>query len=159
MRACHAQPKSLLNIKNVARQDALNASLYGLDRNQSTHSRHVQSTWFSVDTMIVSHYTDVHRSKPAWLIYSMDCFKRAIGPSIIVISRFLESPQKRCRRNQLIHRRLIKTKIDRPIQKVRCLELGRDGDIRIGFSATGSSGRNGIPLEFHGIYTARLFKT
>ena len=39
----HAQPKSLLNIKNVARQDALNASLYDLDRNQSTLSRHVQN--------------------------------------------------------------------------------------------------------------------
>src|SRR6218665_119606 len=43
MRACHAQPKSLLNIKNVARQDALNASLYELDRNQSSLSRHVEN--------------------------------------------------------------------------------------------------------------------
>src|SRR6218665_144449 len=39
MRACHAQLKSLLNIQNVARQDALNASLYDLSRNQSTLSR------------------------------------------------------------------------------------------------------------------------
>src|SRR6218665_4247 len=35
---------------------------------------------------------------------------------VIVNSRFLERPQKRSRRNQLIRRRLIKTKIDRPIQ-------------------------------------------
>src|SRR6218665_1544901 len=41
--ACHTQPKYLLNIKNVARQDNLNASLYDLDRNQSTLSRHVQN--------------------------------------------------------------------------------------------------------------------
>src|SRR6218665_1915269 len=37
---------------------------------QSFHSRHVQSAWFSVDTMIVSHYTDVHRSKPVHLIHT-----------------------------------------------------------------------------------------
>src|SRR6218665_1650933 len=42
MRACHAQPKSLLNIQNVARQDALYASLYDLSRNQSTLSRQLQ---------------------------------------------------------------------------------------------------------------------
>src|SRR6218665_560722 len=30
---------------------------------------------------------------------------------VIVISRFLERPQKRSRRNQLIHRRLTKTKL------------------------------------------------
>ena len=65
MRAGHAQPKSILNIKNLARQDALNASLYGLDRTQSFHSRHLQSARLSVGTMSVSHYTDVHRSKPA----------------------------------------------------------------------------------------------
>src|SRR6218665_1192706 len=35
---------------------------------------------------------------------------------VIVNSRFLERPQKRSRRNQLIRRRLIKTKIDTPIQ-------------------------------------------
>src|SRR6218665_323460 len=93
MRACHARSKSLLNITNVARQDALNVSLYGLDRTQSIHSRHVQSAWFSVDTMTVSHYTDVHRSKLARLIHTMDCFKKASGPSIIVIYRFLERPK------------------------------------------------------------------
>src|SRR6218665_502191 len=32
------------------------------------------------------------------------------GSIVIVISRFLERPQKRSRRNQLIHRRLTKTK-------------------------------------------------
>jgi len=53
MRAGHAQPKSLLNIKNATRQDVLNASLYGLNRTQSLHSRHVQSARLSVDTMIV----------------------------------------------------------------------------------------------------------
>src|SRR6218665_1207277 len=31
-------------------------------------------------------------------------------PIVIVISRFLERPQKRSRRNQIIHRRLTKTK-------------------------------------------------
>ena len=69
MRACLAQPKSLLNVKNVARQDALIASLYDLDRNQSALSRHVQNTLLSVDrpTMFVSHYTGVHRSKSARL--------------------------------------------------------------------------------------------
>jgi len=51
MRAGRARSNSLLNIKNLTRQDALNASLYGLDRTQSLHSRHVQSAWFSVDTM------------------------------------------------------------------------------------------------------------
>src|SRR6218665_2661514 len=39
-------------------------------------------------TMFVSHYTDVHRSKLARLIYNTDCLKKASGPSIIVISRF-----------------------------------------------------------------------
>ena len=39
----------------------------------------IQSTRLSVDTMIVSHYTDVHRSKPARLIYSTDCFKNVSG--------------------------------------------------------------------------------
>ena len=64
------------------------------------------------------------------LIYSMDCFKKISWPSIIVNSRFLGRPQKICRRNQLVSRRLIKTKIDRPIQTVRwlwCLELRRGG--------------------------------
>ena len=38
---------------------------------------------------------------------------------VIVISRFLERPQKRSRRNQLIHRRLTKTK---------CISLGGGQD-------------------------------
>src|SRR6218665_504439 len=67
------------------------------------------------------------------LIYNMDCFKKVSGPPIIVNSRFIERPQKRCRRNQLIRRRLIKTKIDRPIQKVRCLELRRYKDRILGY--------------------------
>src|SRR6218665_1080455 len=83
---------------------------------KQTRTKYAFERRYSVHTMIVSHYTDVHRSKPACLIYSMDCFKKASGPSIIVIYRFLERPQNRCRRNQLIRRRLIKTKIDRPIQ-------------------------------------------
>jgi len=66
MRACHARTKSLLNIKNVARQDVLNASLYNLDRNQSTLiSRHVHK-YIATYTGTL-HYTDVHRSKPARL--------------------------------------------------------------------------------------------
>ena len=119
IRACHTRPKSLLNIKHVARQDALNASLYDLDRNQPALSRHVQNMLLSVDTMfvhIIQKFTDRRR-----LGYSMDCFQKVSGPSIIVNTRFIERPQKRCRRNQLIHRRLIKTKMYRPIQTVRWL--------------------------------------
>src|SRR6218665_1853 len=128
MRACHARSKSLLNIQNVARQDALNASLYNLDRNQSTLSRHVQNILRHILVQCSFHsiQTSTDRSLLG-LIYSMDCFKKVSGPSIIVNSRFLERPQKRCLRNQLIHKRLIKTKIDRPIQTVRCLELRRGG--------------------------------
>jgi len=67
--------------------------------------------------MFVSHciQTSTDRSLLE-LIYSIDCFKKVSDPSIIVNSRFLERPQKRCRRNQLIRMRLIKTKIDRPIE-------------------------------------------
>src|SRR6218665_2437157 len=110
MRACYARSKSLLNIKNAARQIVPTAKICHVDRNVSRLSRHVQSTRLSVDTMIVSHYTDVHRSKPTCLIYSMDCFKKVSAPSMVVNSRFQDRPQKRCRRNQLIRRRLIKTK-------------------------------------------------
>src|SRR6218665_354511 len=50
------------------------------------------------------------------------------GKWMIVNSKFLERSQKRCRRNQLIRRGLIKTKIDRPLQTVGCLELRRYHD-------------------------------
>src|SRR6218665_1126922 len=51
------------------------------------------------------------------------------GKWMIGNPRFLERPQKRCRRNQLICRGLIKTKkIDRPIQTAGCLELRRYQD-------------------------------
>src|SRR6218665_934510 len=49
--------------------------------------------------------------------------KQAQGSIVIVNSRFLERPQKRSRRNQLIHRPLIKNKIDR--QWLRSRESGR----------------------------------
>src|SRR6218665_1112379 len=87
MRACHAWPKSLLNITNVARQDALNASLYNLDRNQSILSRHVQNTLLSVDTMFVSHYTDCIEIRVLYcaddnLLYSKHTF-RAWWPAVL----------------------------------------------------------------------------
>src|SRR6218665_3475624 len=55
----HMRPKSLLNIKNVARQDALNASLYELDRNQSaltkpnTRLRACVRAWMCVRVCVV----------------------------------------------------------------------------------------------------------
>src|SRR6218665_3790733 len=54
------------------------------------------------------------------------------GKWMIVNSRFLERSQKRCRRNQLIRRGLIKTKINRPLQTVGCLELRRYQDRLLG---------------------------
>src|SRR6218665_3912588 len=54
------------------------------------------------------------------------------GKWMIVNPRFLARPQKRGRRNQLIRRGLIKTKIDRPLQTVGCLELRRYQDRLLG---------------------------
>src|SRR6218665_1367938 len=50
----------------------------------------------------------------------------------IVNPRFLERSQKRGRRNQLIRRGLIKTKIDRPLQTDGCFELRRYQDMLLG---------------------------
>ena len=115
MRACRAQPKSHLNIKNVARQDALNASLYGMDRTQWNLSRRVQI------------YSDIYWYNGSFTLYrrpqieacSYNTYHGLLQKSkwAILNSRGLERPQKQSRRNQLIRRRLIKTKkIDRPIQ-------------------------------------------
>jgi len=80
-----------------------------VDRNLSHLSRHIQSVWFSVDTM-TGHI--IQTSTDRSLLYQGLPQKG----KWIVISRFLERPQNRCRRNQPIRRRLIKTKIVRPIQ-------------------------------------------
>ena len=100
---------------------------------------------------IASRKTVKWLSTSAALTFSSN-YRGAYLLYVIVISRFLQRPQKRSRGNQFIHRRLSKTKIDRQRvkfressrQTVRRLwwmvfgveterEVGRSGQIRIGF--------------------------